>query len=260
MAPTPPKTRFSASLGVVLCTTALPSAFAQPTDYTDLGTHVVTESFSAPVHLDSATDVQWFRIELPSVLHTDGFVDIWTAHTSPSVPLTDIFMADVVLYDNQGTLRANETNVGAYGGAVITLGSTDPRPPECFVGADEELYCGERSFDGFHGTLLAGVWWLAVGQPTLDYASSDWLVVGTSSGLGRNIVLNFRIQPAGQPYCDGDFDWDGNVDQEDVRYLVNILGGGFNETGRWADYNRDGNEDQDDVLALIHTIAGGGCP
>ncbi|MCC6951198.1 MAG: hypothetical protein IT433_07095, partial [Phycisphaerales bacterium] len=76
----------------------------------------------------------------------------------------------------------------------------------------------------------------------------------------RNTELHIRIQPPDIPYCDGDFNWDGNVDQDDVLYLANVLAGGENPTGRFADYNRDGNADQDDLLALVHTIAGGGCP
>ncbi|MFZ2873481.1 MAG: hypothetical protein WAZ94_03265 [Phycisphaerales bacterium] len=60
--------------------------------------------------------------------------------------------------------------------------------------------------------------------------------------------------------CDPDVDHNGNIDQDDVLHLANVLADGENPTGRWADYNRDGNEDQDDLLALVHTIAGGGCP
>ncbi|MCC6950180.1 MAG: hypothetical protein IT433_01910 [Phycisphaerales bacterium] len=78
--------------------------------------------------------------------------------------------------------------------------------------------------------------------------------------MDRNTELHIRIQPPNIPYCDGDFNWDGNTDQDDVLCLANVLAGGENPTGRFADYNRDGNEDQDDLLALVHTIAGGGCP
>jgi hypothetical protein len=59
--------------------------------------------------------------------------------------------------------------------------------------------------------------------------------------------------------CDPDFTRDGNADQEDIAYLQNIIGGGYNPTGRNPDFNGDGNADQDD-LAADGVDEGGGCP
>jgi hypothetical protein len=50
------------------------------------------------------------------------------------------------------------------------------------------------------------------------------------------------------------------VDQDDIAYLINVVGGGPNPTGRDPDFNMDGNVDQDDVSALINVVAGGDCP
>ncbi|MCE7973823.1 MAG: hypothetical protein DYG92_05760 [Leptolyngbya sp. PLA1] len=60
--------------------------------------------------------------------------------------------------------------------------------------------------------------------------------------------------------CDPDLNQDGNADQDDVAYLVSVVGGGENPTGIDPDFNRDGNADQDDIAALIGVIAGGPCP
>jgi glucose/arabinose dehydrogenase len=60
--------------------------------------------------------------------------------------------------------------------------------------------------------------------------------------------------------CDRDYTRDGNYDQDDVAYLINILAGGANPNNMSPDFNRDGNADQDDAAALIDAIAGGGCP
>ncbi|MFZ2874172.1 MAG: hypothetical protein WAZ94_06785 [Phycisphaerales bacterium] len=60
--------------------------------------------------------------------------------------------------------------------------------------------------------------------------------------------------------CDPDVNQDGNADQDDVAYLVTVIGGGDNHTGIDPDFNRDGNADQDDIAALIGVIAGGQCP
>jgi glucose/arabinose dehydrogenase len=70
----------------------------------------------------------------------------------------------------------------------------------------------------------------------------------------------FKITGVCPPACDPDLNQDGNVDQDDIAYLINVVGGGENPTGIDPDFNRDGNVDQDDVNALINTVGGGGCP
>jgi hypothetical protein len=60
--------------------------------------------------------------------------------------------------------------------------------------------------------------------------------------------------------CYPDYNEDGSVDQDDVTYLINVVGGGSNPTNHDPDFNRDGNVDQDDVADLINTVGGGGCP
>ncbi|MFZ2875388.1 MAG: hypothetical protein WAZ94_13020 [Phycisphaerales bacterium] len=57
-----------------------------------------------------------------------------------------------------------------------------------------------------------------------------------------------------------DLNQDGNADQDDLAYLVNVLSGGDNPTRIDPDFNLDGNADQDDIAALINVIAGGPCP
>jgi hypothetical protein len=69
----------------------------------------------------------------------------------------------------------------------------------------------------------------------------------------------FEVSCAESP-CDPDMNQDGNVDQDDVSYLINVVGGGPNPTGIDPDFNQDGNVDQDDVGALINVVAGGDCP
>ena len=78
---------------------------------------------------------------------------------------------------------------------------------------------------------------------------------------GADITLALlRVLPPNAPPCDPDLNQDGNVDQDDVLYLINVVGGGNNDTGIDPDFNQDGNVDQDDVTALINTVGGGGCP
>jgi hypothetical protein len=60
--------------------------------------------------------------------------------------------------------------------------------------------------------------------------------------------------------CDPDYNQDGNADQDDVAYLVNVIAGAPNPSGRDPDFNQDGNVDQDDYITLVNVIAGAPCP
>jgi hypothetical protein len=79
---------------------------------------------------------------------------------------------------------------------------------------------------------------------------------GTGAGVTPQFIGELNLGPA----CDPDVNQDGNVDQDDVSYLINVVGGGENPTGIDPDFNRDGNVDQDDIAALIDVVAGGNCP
>jgi subtilisin-like proprotein convertase family protein len=86
-----------------------------------------------------------------------------------------------------------------------------------------------------------------------------FLVVDTfgTTNAGSNYVITYTCPPAP---CDPDANADGNVNQDDVDYLINVIGGGDNPSGYDPDFNGDGNANQDDVDALINVVAGGDCP
>ncbi|MCE7973461.1 MAG: hypothetical protein DYG92_03920 [Leptolyngbya sp. PLA1] len=97
-----------------------------------------------------------------------------------------------------------------------------------------------------------GHWHLAVASSINDAGHiAGW-------GVYKGWPAAFVLTPVAA--CDPDLNGDGNVDQDDVAYLVNVVGGGSNPTGIDPDFNGDGNVDQDDVAALINVVAGGGCP
>lgn len=102
----------------------------------------------------------------------------------------------------------------------------------------------------------------------MDAASRLWAVVelrGSDAALcgapdvvtGRALVVVPGLTP---PACDPDLNQDGNVDQDDVAYLIDVVGGGENPNNIDPDFSRDGNVDQDDISALINAVGGGGCP
>ena len=82
--------------------------------------------------------------------------------------------------------------------------------------------------------------------------------VGGFNGASGAGLLNVGVTPIIS--CEPDANQDGNADQGDVDYLINIIAGGANPTGIDADFNQDGNSDQGDIDSLVNVIAGGDCP
>ena len=235
-----------------------PSAVAQPTDFIDLGVRTTPETLVIPVQLRSERDVRWYRVELPGATPAAGFIDLWS-----EPPLTDATLSNhtVAVFDAAGERIAISWNVTEWNQPWLSFGITDPRPPVTMPYTGVQDPVPAPPFDGRDGVMTPGVYWVAVVRGVPFIGSTAWDVrAPITHSEQRDTILHIRIQPPDVPYCDADFNWDGNTDQDDVLYLANVIAGGENPTGRWADYNRDGNDDQDDLLALVHTIAGGGCP
>jgi len=114
------------------------------------------------------------------------------------------------------------------------------------------------------GTYFLAQTWSGGNQYSPDASNNGrWHLRNTSGNngfqQGGTIIPSWADCNVG-PGCDPDVNQDGNVDQDDVSYLINVVGGGENPTGIDPDFNQDGNVDQDDIAALINTVGGGGCP
>ena len=83
-------------------------------------------------------------------------------------------------------------------------------------------------------------------------------VTDNQGAIGTDTVMVTVL--AGGPTCDPDVNQDGNADQGDIDYLVNVVAGGDNPTNIDPDFNHDGNVDQGDIDALVNVVAGGDCP
>lgn len=92
-----------------------------------------------------------------------------------------------------------------------------------------------------------------IGQPDAGPAMS-WGTITVRGGFWAGVA---DAVPA---RCDPDYNRDGVADQDDVAFLVNVIAGGDNPTGRDPDFDRNGVADQDDYGALVDVIAGGACP
>ncbi|MDX2131264.1 MAG: S8 family serine peptidase [Planctomycetota bacterium] len=62
------------------------------------------------------------------------------------------------------------------------------------------------------------------------------------------------------PICDPDVNQDGNVDQDDVACLAQVIAGDASCSSGDPDFNQDGNADQDDVESLSQVVGGQACP
>jgi len=162
------------------------------------------------------------------------------------------------------------TAVGQYlGGRTTALAVFDD-------GSGPALYAGGTAQPGINyvAKLVGNTWVIldgGVGQPSGPpwpsvfglytwgdslYVGGDFDYAGPTDGFASGIVARRGCPPP----CDPDFNADGNLDQDDVAYLVAVVAGGPNPNQRDADFNRDGNADQADLWALVHVIAGGNCP
>ncbi|MFA6046088.1 MAG: DNRLRE domain-containing protein [Phycisphaerales bacterium] len=121
---------------------------------------------------------------------------------------------------------------------------------------------------------LSGVAFVAAGSSaatvtiTPEVPSREWLLrclVSSSCETVASEQALFTSRSTSDPVCasvtcDPDVNQDGNADQGDIDYLINVVAGGENPSGIDPDFNRDGNADQGDVDSLINVVAGGNCP
>ncbi len=159
------------------------------------------------------------------------------------------------------------------GSLSVTVASTIVQPlPTIGVQPGDFQVCPGTSILLQCNGLLGGPWgyqWRKNGQ-NIEGATTEELVIASAgpedSGqydclVGNSCrVISSRLATVTVFDCCPDLTADGNVDQDDVNYLANVIAGGENPLGVDPDFNRDGNADQDDVLALINAVSGGGCP
>ncbi len=209
------------------------------------------------------------------------------------VPLS-VLPASVALDQNNWILATSKTEVPYPAGpAKVAITSPAPfatlsAPPASLrVNFSEPVNIGASAFTlvgsngpvaftssyqpGTQAAIIAPAQPLAPGNYVLTWASSQITSVnggaaldGETSGslpsgdgqAGGSGSLAFSVTSA----CDPDLNEDGNSDQGDIDYLINVIAGGSNTSGIDPDFNLDGNSDQGDIDALVNVIAGGGCP
>jgi hypothetical protein len=123
---------------------------------------------------------------------------------------------------------------------------------------------GVSVYDGINGTISPGTYYVATALfpvQILPAAPDRFHVRGTS---GSNLTVGFDIiaggTPSGGSGCEPDFNQDGNVDQDDIACLSQVVAGDPSCSDQDPDFNGDGNVDQDDIDALAQVVAGSPCP
>ncbi|MCE7973777.1 MAG: hypothetical protein DYG92_05525 [Leptolyngbya sp. PLA1] len=211
---------------------------------TSNGVHCCTAAGNA----GNDADPQTSRLGAPAdalAVITCGAVDIdgLTASFSSDGPTADGRLKPEVLARGVGTRTVATGNTTQFASASGTSLSTPllAAAVACLVQAHPD-------------------WTAAQMRAALFATASDQVANGQPDPLfvrGHGVI---NAAAAAVPLCDADVNQDGNVDQDDVGYLINVVGGGENATGIDPDFNHDGNTDQDDIAALIGVVAGGDCP
>ncbi|MFA6046315.1 MAG: hypothetical protein WC718_15125 [Phycisphaerales bacterium] len=208
-------------------------------------------------HTVGNANVAWSRFTLQSPIDAAHFLDldyIAGGSTLSADGVAYIFDSNgniVYFSDDEGPGLLPQFSIGASGARFY--GATGPFDGNTPAGASAGLpagtyYIADELFDVNNGDLSF--------LPT----DNRWHVRCTS---GSNLTVSAVLiagQGGGGTPCDPDVNQDGNADQGDVDYLLNVVAGGDNPTGIDPDFNRDGNVDQGDVDALINVVAGGACP
>ncbi|MFA6045209.1 MAG: hypothetical protein WC718_09505 [Phycisphaerales bacterium] len=256
----------------------------------DFGTVLRNSAASRTVTISNTGDTNlWTAAGIANVTYTLGAT---TGFSAPAGNFFDAAGGGGVTH----TITMSTADLGTLNG-TLTVASNDPdqptltisltgtvvapnMPPIARAGADITVTDTDNSggelvhLDGSASTDDAGIinyaWTegptplASSASPTADvlFAVGDHTVTltvtDTVNATGTDTLL-VHVLP-GVSGCDPDVNQDGNADQGDVDYLINVVAGGENPSGIDPDFNADGNVDQGDVDSLINVIAGGECP
>ncbi|MDX2132380.1 MAG: hypothetical protein SFY69_10040 [Planctomycetota bacterium] len=115
------------------------------------------------------------------------------------------------------------------------------------------------SFENLHDVLPTG--YLRSNALGIWNDGVNWYVAGIAVTPGPAFTSDaiLWVSPMA-PACEPDFNLDGNVDQDDIACLTQVVAGDASCSAQDPDFNGDGNVDQDDIAALEQVVAGAPCP
>lgn len=166
----------------------------------------------------AAGQVAWFRFDVSGPVSSPAFLDIDTLGTSIGTGSNGSNDTQLVLYDEDGRLVAENNDLGVgstvlgYRLSLLSFGA----------GSGATGVPGATA-SGQDGTLAAGTYWLAVKGWGPDTASVGWDVPSTSSYAGQ-LRLNIRSNAGVAAWCAGDFNRD---DVKNVGDIFSFLSSWF---------------------------------
>jgi probable HAF family extracellular repeat protein len=226
----------------------IPLSIHIPPVATDLGARTCESDLAIPVTLSSATDVRWYRIGLPAVTATAGFVDIWT--TEPD--MRDTLIA---VYNDNGDIVGFDNDDCDARQAAISFGLISPTRPAIGDG---------QVFDGRDGGLAAAIYWVGVMNYGANFSAHGWGASSYSNGPDRTCTLHFHIDAGSVCHCgSADFNCDGDVGTDaDIEAFFACIAGTCPPAPctSSADFNADGDVGTDgDIEAFFRVLGGGTC-
>ena len=158
------------------------------------------------------------------------------------------------------SLTSNEAG-DVFFGAVVRPDPTVGTSPLSMLGSaqagiTQRLLFSSRTAELFFRSIRASAGSQVVAGP--PFFSTQFFSPSGNQELQPESVIRYTL--ACPPTCNPDLNRDGNADQGDIDYLINVLAGGDNPTTIDPDFNQDGTTDQGDIDVLLNVIAGGVCP
>ena len=225
------------------------------------GGKVVSDGVGIPNQLGDARFTQRFALRARGTQDNASSMRFALEHQNPpvvrlvtgAIPTLPLGPASLISTDNPNVILwafkpAEDGWNSPSGGLVARLWNVGETPQPAAIALPP----------GFAGPAIVATH-IETPDPTLGPAPAA-TPDGLNATFARQQLRTFRISPTTPAVCDPDLNQDGNADQGDIDYLVNVVAGGDNTTGIDPDFNRDGNVDQGDIDAIINVIAGGNCP
>lgn len=156
----------------------------------------------------NANSVRWYKISLPLPAANLGFFgDRYLDIDTEGSTYSDMELA---VFDADGRLIATDDDSGSGNQARLTFGSGPARPP----------FGSGAPYDNSNGTLEAATYYIAMAPFEVTFGATSWATSATvtSSVTAR---LNIRTNIEFSPFCEGDFNQDGNYNTLDILDFLN---------------------------------------
>ena len=193
----------------------------------------------------SSGQVRWYQFTLPhaAIAAQGSYLDLDTYGSSLAKQGSGQYPDDTVLalFNSVGGLVASDNDSGDGFTSQLTFGAGG-RPGK-----------GDgKPYDGRHGDLQPGTYYLAVSTHPTSYANQYWGVTALGTQTG---TINLALATEDGAVCYSDCEEDGDLDIFD--YLCFL--GSYSIQSPYADCEGDGDWDIFDFLCFLGAY-GAGCP